>query len=54
MAEVTVPSNPEISIVTDAKGNLFFLLHEKGYSSDDLMFYKTTFRRKQENPSLKS
>ena len=43
VAERTVPKNPRISLMTDSKGNLFFLLHEYGYDSQDLMFYKSTF-----------
>ena len=53
VAEVGVPSNPEISLVTDAKGNLFYLLHEAGYCKDELMLYKTTFNRKSPNPVQK-
>lgn len=43
VAERTVPNNPRISLMTDTKGNLFFLLHEDGYNSQDLMFYKSLF-----------
>lgn len=53
VAELAVPSNPEISLVTDAKGNLFYLLHEAGYHKDELMFYKKTFNRKSQKPVQK-
>ncbi|MBD5336670.1 MAG: hypothetical protein HDR95_05095 [Bacteroides sp.] len=54
LAEIGVPSNPEISLVTDAKGNLFYLLHETGYRKDELMFFKTTYNSKPGQPIQKS
>lgn len=39
-----VPIHPAISLVTDAIGNLFYLLHEQGDVKTDLMFYKTTYK----------
>ena len=48
-----IPSHPVISLVTDAKGNLFYVLHEQGDIKTDLMFYKTSYKHSP-NKSLET
>lgn len=48
VAERSVPKEPQISLITDALGNLFYLLHEKGYCKDELMFFKSDYKEAKE------
>ena len=43
VAERGLPSDPVISLMTDALGNMFYLLHDKSFHKDELMFFKTTY-----------
>lgn len=49
VAERGVPKEPQISLVTDALGNLFYLFHEKGYSNDELMFFKSDYKKPKQS-----
>lgn len=49
VAEKGVPSEPVISLMTDALGNLFYLLHDKSFHKDELMFFKTSNQAPKES-----
>ena len=49
VAERKVPSDPVISLMTDALGNLFYLLHDKSFHKDELMFFKTSYHTSQKS-----
>lgn len=38
VAERKLPTDPVISLMTDALGNLFYLLHDKTFHKDELIF----------------
>ncbi|WP_302609569.1 hypothetical protein [uncultured Bacteroides sp.] len=51
VAERVVPSDPVISLMTDALGNLFYLLHDKSFHKDELMFFKTSYQMQKKTVS---
>lgn len=49
VAETGVPAVPVISLMTDALGNLFYLLHDKSFHKDELMFFKASHHAPQKS-----
>lgn len=43
-----MPTDPVISLMTDALGNLFYLLHDKTFHKDELIFFKTSYHKKSQ------
>lgn len=48
VAERKLPTDPVISLMTDALGNLFYLLHDKTFHKDELNFFKTSYHKKSQ------
>ncbi len=48
VAERKLPTDPVISLMTDALGNLFYLLHDKTFHKDELIFFKTSYHNKSQ------
>lgn len=48
VAERKLPTDPVISLMTDALGNLFYLLHDKTFHKDELIFFKTSYQNKSQ------
>lgn len=46
VAERKLPTEPVISLMTDALGDLFYLLHDKTFHKDELIFFKTFYHNK--------